>query len=455
MPNTNDTHGESKIIFENDDWLIVEPMDYDSYLYYVPDNTKLMWKDVRNGQLFCIVDKENNAGLGGGFRTYIIFKDEDNKISYYNWNGVGRPRIDFLEYFPEDIKPQITEIIGHGTLYSLLIKIQNGEEVSGRELENADESIYDFRYTPKAPFKSKITLRFDDDEYVGLFDPSDDDLYYFRVITSRYDSFEFQDEYQAQEDFQQGYMEYYFNSENRVKLKEILSIILPDAVELDTDEKREAAGKKLYDMFEREIDNIISDYVTEENACKSRTFEKEITNDLCNQFYNYGIFTENCLNRYFTSVGMLVALYDTMGDTTLTIKELLFKIGSDMKLAGWSDYIYEYDCGDFDNESVDRYVTIYLDKIMEKLEDESQYADIHEYSELYKRLALKYKVGTRYSTKNNRDFFYRGINPENNRILIQVFKPKNGGLEDRSYTEEEFNNFLVSPELFEGFIRIN
>jgi len=322
-------------------------------------------------------------------------------------------------------------------------------------LENADESIYDFRYTPKAPFKSKITLRFDDDEYVGLFDPSDDDLYYFRVITSRYDSFEFQDEYQAQEDFQQGYMEYYFNSENRVKLKEILSIILPDAVELDTDEKREAAGKKLYDMFEREIDNIISDYVTEENACKSRTFEKEITNDLCNQFYNYGIFTENCLNRYFTSVGMLVALYDTMGDTTLTIKELLFKIGSDMKLAGWSDYIYEYDCGDFDNESVDRYVTIYLDKIMEKLEDESQYADIHEYSELYKRLALKYKVGTRYSTKNNRDFFYRGINPENNRILIQVFKPKNGGLEDRSYTEEEFNNFLVSPELFEGFIRIN
>jgi hypothetical protein len=454
MPDTNDSRGESKIIFEDENWLIVEPMDYDSYLYYAPDNTKLMWKDVRNGQLFCIVDKENNAGLGGGFRTYIIFKDEDNKISYYNWNGVKRPRIDFLEYFPEDIKPQITEIIGYGKLYSLLIKIKNGEEVSGRELENTDESIYDFRYTPKAPFKSKITLSFDDDEYIGLFDPSDDDLYYFRVITSSYDSYEFQDEYQAQEDFQQGYIEYYFNGENLVKLKEILSIILPDAVELGTDEQKEEAGKKLYDMFENEIDNIISDYVAEENACKSRTFQKEITNDLCNQFYNYGIFTENCLTRYFTSVGMLVALYDTMGDTTLTIKELLFKIGSDMNLAGWGEYIYEYQCDDFDNESYDRYVTIYLDKIMEKLEDESQYDDIHEYSELYKRLALKYKIGGRYFTKNKRDFFYRGINPENNRILIQVFK-KEGGMENRSYSEEEFNNFLVSPELFEGFIRIN
>jgi hypothetical protein len=29
------------------------------------------------------------------------------------------------------------------------------------------------------------------------------------------------------------------------------------------------------------------------------------------------------------------------------------------------------------------------------------------------------------------------------------------GVARRSYTEEEFNNFLVSPELFEGFVRIN
>ena len=455
MPNTNDSHGESKVIYEDDDWLIVEPMDYDSFVYYAPDNTRLLCKYVRNVQLFCIVDKENNAGLGGGFRTYMIFKDEDNKISYYNWNNsTSRPRIDFLEYFPEHIKPQVVEVIGIGKLYSLLIKIQNGEEVSSRELENADESIYDFKYTPKAPFKSKITLSFDDDEYVGLFDPSDDDLWYYRVITGNYDTYEFESDYQSIEDFQQGYIENFFRGENFVKLKQILSIILPDSVELDTDEKRESAGKKLYDMFEREIEEIISDYVSELNACKTRGFEKEIKESLCHAFFNDGIFTENCFNRYFTSVGMLVALYDTMGDTSLTIKELLFKIGSDMNLVGWSDYIYEYECDDFDNESIDRYVSGYLDKIMEKLEDESQYVDIHEYSELYKRLALKYKVGSRYYTKNNRDFLYRGIDPSNNRILIQVFK-KEGGLEDRSYTEEEFNNFLVSPELFEGFIRIN
>jgi hypothetical protein len=411
---------------------------------------KSEWNTYREGDTYFIIDK--NRQSNNGFVTYTIHK-EDGEVHYYNAYGAERPKNDIFDFFSNEVKDILNDIVGHGKLYSLLVKIKNGEQVSSRELENADESIYDFKYTPKAPFKSKITLFFDDDEYVGLFDPSDDDLYYFRVITSNYDSYEFESEYQAQEDFQQGYIEYYFNGENLVKLKEILSIILPDAVDLDTEEKREEAGKKLYSMFEREIDEIISDYVSEENNCKSRTFEKETTESLCNAFFNYGIFTENCLTRYFTSVGMLIALYDTMGDNTLTIKELLFKIGSDMNLVGWGEYIYEYGCNDFDYESYNKYVSGYLDKIMEKLEDESKYDDIQEYSELYNRLSLKFKPKGLYDTKYGTQFIYNGIDPENNRILVVVYK-KNG-MESRSYTEEEFNNFLVSPELFEGFIRIN
>jgi hypothetical protein len=455
MPDTKDFHGESKIIFEDEDWLIVEPMDYDSYLYYAPDNTRLMWKDVRNGQLFCIVDKENNAGLGGGFRTYIIFKDEDNKISYYNWNSKPFSKSTFLEAIPEDIKPQVVEVIGVGKMYDLLTRIVNGEPVSSRWMENVDESVYDFKYTPKAPFKSKIVLKFDDDEYIKLFDPSDDDMWYYNVITSYYDSYEWDDGYQATEDFGEGYFFSYFNGDNLKKIKEILSIIEPSSVPLETDEQKSDAGKKLLDMFGNEIDSIISDYTSEQNQCKTKGFNTMIKNDFCNAFDNYGIFTKYCLTEYFTSVGMLLSLYDTMGDKTLTISELLFRIGSEMQIAGWSEYIYEVDCEDFDQESFDSYTSTNLDKIIEKLEDESQYEDIHAYGDIYRRLDAKFKVNNRYKTKSGREFFYRGINVRNNRILIDVFKKDNGGMESRSYTEEEFNNFLVSPELFEGFIRIN
>ena len=455
MPDTNDSRGEYKIIFEDEDWLIVEPMDYDSYLYYAPDNTRLMWKDVRNGQLFCIVDKENNAGLGGGFRTYIIFKDEDNKISYYNWNSKPFSKSTFLEAIPEDIKPQVVEVIGVGKMYDLLTRIVNGEPVSSRWMENVDESVYDFKYTPKAPFKSKIVLKFDDDEYIKLFDPSDDDMWYYNVITSYYDSYEWDDGYQATEDFGEGYFFSYFNGDNLKKIKEILSIIEPSSVPLETDEQKSDAGKKLLDMFGNEIDSIISDYTSEQNQCKTKGFNTMIKNDFCNAFDNYGIFTKYCLTEYFTSVGMLLSLYDTMGDKTLTISELLFRIGSEMQIAGWSEYIYEVDCEDFDQESFDSYTSTNLDKIIEKLEDESQYEDIHAYGDIYRRLDAKFKVNNRYKTKSGREFFYRGINVRNNRILIDVFKKDNGGMESRSYTEEEFNNFLVSPELFEGFIRIN
>jgi len=456
MPDTNDSHGESKIIFEDDNWLIVEPMDYDSYLYYAPDNSKLMWRDVRNGDLYCIVDKENNAGLGGGFRTYMIFKNENNQITYHNWNGKLFSKSTFLEVIPEDIKSQVMEVIGVGKIYDLLSKIVRGEEVSTREMENADDVIYDFKYSVKSPFKSLVTLRFDEEDYIKLFNPSDEDMWYYNNITSSYDSYEWEDDYQAKQDFAEGYLLSYFNDENLTKVKQILSIIDPSSVPLETDGQKSSAGEKLLDMFNREIDDIVGDYVAEMNQCKTRAFIKEMKDTLCNPFFNYGIFTKYCFREYFTSVNLLVSLYDSMGDKTLTISELLFRVGSEMNLADWAEYIYETQCDDFDEESFDMYVSNNLDKILEKLEDESQYVDIYEYSELYKRLDSKYKINNRYETKSGREFFYRGINPENNRILVQVFKKEDGGgLEDRSYTEEEFNNFLVSPELFEGFIRIN
>jgi hypothetical protein len=95
-----------------------------------------------------------------------------------------------------------------------------------------------------------------------------------------------------------------------------------------------------------------------------------------------------------------------------------------------------------------------LDKILEKMEDSDEFLDIQEYSELYDRITQKYKIDMRYKTKSGREFFVTKIDPETNKIIVRAVK-KEGGLEDRSYTEEEFNNFLVSPELFEGFIRIN
>jgi hypothetical protein len=453
MPDTKDFHGMKNILLDNEDWMVVDPLDYDAFVYYAPEKFKGSWNQFREGDTYFVIDKNNQ--LKNGFVTYTIHK-EDGKIEYYNAYGAARPKMDVLVEFPDEVKSVVDDIIGVGETYKLLTKIAKGEQVSSRELENADDAIYDFKYTPKAPFKSKIVLHFDDDEYIKLFNPSDDDMWYYNAITGNYDTYEWEDDYQATEDFKEGYFFNQFNEENLKKVKEIISIISPESVALETDEQKIAAANKLIDMFGNEVESMIYEYTSEQNECKTRGFNQMIKDDFCNPFYNYGIFTKHCFREYFTSVGMLLSLYDTMGDKTLTISELLFRIGSDMEITGWGDYIYETDCLDFDQESFDSECSRYLDKIIEKLEDESEYADIYGYGELYKRLDSKFKINNRYTTKSGREFFYRGINPKNNRILIQVFK-KDGsaGMEDRSYTEEEFNNFLVSPELFEGFIRIN
>ena len=123
-------------------------------------------------------------------------------------------------------------------------------------------------------------------------------------------------------------------------------------------------------------------------------------------------------------------------------------------IGGWDENRWDIDCNDFDDESYNRTVEDQLDKILEKMEDSDDFVDVNKYSEIFDRISKNYNLNHKYKTKTGREFFIRNIDPATNKIIVQVNK-KEGGLEYRSYTEEEFNNFLVSPELFEGFIRIN
>ena len=140
-------------------------------------------------------------------------------------------------------------------------------------------------------------------------------------------------------------------------------------------------------------------------------------------------------------------------DPTKDIKGVLTDIGHTFNTGGWDEYRYEIQCNDFDDERLNLIIGEELDEILEELEQSDKYVDILEYSNIYDRVISKYPTNTRSKTSYGREFFIREIDPATNRIHMDVFT-KNG-VARRSYTEEEFNNFLVSPELFEGFVRIN
>jgi hypothetical protein len=130
-------------------------------------------------------------------------------------------------------------------------------------------------------------------------------MWYYNAITGNYNTYEWEDDYQVTEDFKEGYFFNQFNEENLKKVKEIISIISPESVALETDDQKMVAANKLIDMFGNEVESMIYEYTSEQNECKTRGFNQMIKDDFCNPFYNYGIFTKRCLREYFTSVGML------------------------------------------------------------------------------------------------------------------------------------------------------
>lgn len=455
MPDTNDFWGMKNILFNNDDWMVVDPLDYDAFVYYGPENYKSKWKEYSEGDTYFIIDKDKEP-----IQTSILHKTKDNKIEYYGSESQrhrGLTRFEFESDLPDEVKSVVDNIVGQSDVYKLLLSIKNGEIVTSNQMDRADDLIWKFTYNEKNPSKSMVKLQFDDmEDYLKLFELDEYDISFAESVYSYYNNADFMDYDNGYNEWNEGYLLYQFSEENLTKLKQILRLISPSTAKLDTDEDKQVSSQLLEKMFSNEVDYIITDWTDEENRCKNNGAKEWIEGDTCDYFSNYGLIRQDCFSQYYTTVSILLSLYNNVGDKTLSLSEVLKNIGHrDSNLGGWDENRWDISCNDFDEESFNKSVENQLDKIFEKIEDSDEFVDVYEYSNIFNRITKNYHLNNRYETKSGREFFIRKIDPATNKIIVQVFKKDGGGLEDRSYTEEEFNNFLVSPELFEGFIRIN
>jgi hypothetical protein len=336
----------------------------------------------------------------------------------------------------------------------MLLKIMAGEPINQRQLENSDDLIYGYRPSQNNPKKGVITIRFDNEgDYLELFNLSEDDKWAYDVVNSHYDTYEFMDSYSYNEDWDEGYLFYHFNDENIELVIDLLQLISPNLINFEgDDDKKKEVSQLLRQYFDDEVESIIYEISSEDNVAKTRGFNQEVEYQVCDAFANYGLFKKTCMRKYYTSVMMLLSIYKSVGDTTLTLSELLMSV-VDSDDYGWSDMMYEIQPVDFDEEGVNRDINRYVGRMIEKAENNPEFKNIEEYSEIVKRITSRYKFNNRYETKYGREFFIRQIDPKTNKIIVQVFKKDGNGLEDRGYTEEEFENFISSPELFERFIK--
>lgn len=454
---------ERKIVFEDDNAIVVEVQQPSDIEYYAPDDIKKEliddWgKRFRDGDFYIIVDKNSV------WARYYVYRDLDGDLTYYNDDFDDEVYLDFIDKLKtqklDTVIPIINEIKGHGRVYQSLLDIKNGKitEFSRYyDFSDIDEDniISNIKIAERNPSKSLITLKFEDEEeYLNMFDDmSDDDIWFIKAVFSYYDGYEFMDSYRADEDWREGYLLRYFNTENIDKIREILKYINPNLVNFDAsdDDGSQEVSRLLESLYPNEIGYICGDYASNLNNAANQEAKDEITNDFCNILLPYYIIKIDCMSKYVTSVGLLLKLYDRASSTDLTLMELFKETFYNIKVpGGYYEHSYEYGYNGFNQTEFDNDVKYQLDKILTQVtEDYSE-----DTLQIYQTIISKFGIGIIHPIPASEGYSFKilRVDTDNDTVVIRKFKTDDswGPSEDQSFTLETFNDFLHNYKLIES-----
>lgn len=331
-------------------------------------------------------------------------------------------------------------------------------KLSYNDLTDMDEDIDDIRVRePRG--QSSITIKLGDKkdflESIGL---SEDDAWFRDVVMSSYgNGYEFTDSYTIEEDFKEGYIfEYDLNEENTETLKGIAGRLIPnEEVNLEDDEYRQKLHRLMLDIFPREIDYIINDYSVEKDIEMNQVARESIKHEFDDKLDDMGISLSYDMDEAtivladLFSEALQLNLYNE-GAKEMVTKIISNKLGNNV--GGWYENNYEYrDDSKFDKDSFNREVSRQFEKILEKLDEESDNKyTVKDYVEFRNRVLSKFKMKTWYETPKDKDIIFsiREFDPSNMTIILTIKDRGTQLLKDVKMDEENFTQFLYQPSLF-------
>jgi hypothetical protein len=452
---------QAERLYEDDDVLVIRPKSHAASCYYGA-NTK--WctttagssgyfeKYIKSGLLYYFINKKENVKMA------LYRNSEERKTEVYNAQDKLVSLEDLREQFPNQ-NDLIDELIGSGEFIKALRNFSKGK-IDYRELEDSDESILKVKPSDP-PGQSTIVINFDEDEkFFKALDISEDDLWFLNAINSHYNSYDFMDSYQIEQDFKEGYVIYgELNEENNKKLKEIAELILPEEeFNIDNEGYRIKLSETLLSLFDSEMDWILGDYHTEKNSEMLQTARTSI---------------EKEINGFLESIGFIVYReYDEIATTpanllmwsarlqlpkidAISLFNQIIEYTGTGKLGGWSENSYEYqDYDNFDSNAFNNTVERQFDKILEKLdEDENAGGEkIKEFLGFRNRIVKKFGLNkwNKLPIDKKVSFKVEGFDRENMKVIIRIEKQFKG-MRQLKLSEENFNNLLYSPQLFDLF----
>jgi hypothetical protein len=289
-------------------------------------------------------------------------------------------------------------------------------------------------------------------EVLGL---SEDDIWFMNSVLGPYSSYEFEDSYNVKQEFQEGYyLSDFLNDENLERLNELCESLFGKKYNSSDWEDRSEIQSKIYEMFQKETDNLIDDLSYDVNRarteCVTKSIEKdfeEIENDLNISFWD----------RYTSisiSAGEMVHMYARTGQLKDPPKEVILDYIKKTKkydYGGFQDLSYECDYYDFvDKDSVNRNIERWLDSLFESIEELSEDSEFsnQEIIQMFDRVKSKFPVGQWHKLPKDKkvQFKLKGVNFSTGKLIIELSA---GKIVTKEISEENFYNLLYQPTLFD------
>lgn len=454
---------EIKIVYDDDNFRIIKPLTlealckYDKNHYYC-DSMHVWYPSFKraNTVTYIFISKKNNS-------VETFRRLEDNVIVDGMENDVDLSDVtkNLKKYF--GVPESITKKLLGSNFFNQLRAFLRGD-ISRVGLRNADPMIYDISEQFKQ--EPRIILSFDDfDKFLEMIGLDDDDISFYNWIASgRWDFRTYDQDY---DDMREGYGPFWaFNEENKNKLEYISSILMPGKKFEDNEEVFRELFRILYDEFPRRMDDIIYRWTDAANEQMNNSAWKNVKEELEEFFTKTGLEVELGKDLIKMRLSEILRLYTEIGDTRLTLQELLEEYFQNKKgnLGGWYENQYEYENQrEWDMEGLNNKWGYELDNIIDELNDESE-----SYSKIYRlHWEMKDKYGFRKVQRTPKDpnlwFQILGIDKDTGKIATQIVKTwglENGGPFSQSrvlknknheFSEENFNLFLNQPELFDIF----
>jgi hypothetical protein len=211
----------------------------------------------------------------------------------------------------------------------------------------------------------------------------------------------------------------------------------------------------MLDIFPDEIDYILSDYSIEKDNEMNQAAKESIKEEFDDKLDEMGIDLSYDMDEATIILADLFLEALQLNLFSSNAKEMVTKIISNKlggNIGGWYESNYEYrDDSKFDKESFNRTVENQFEKIIEKMDEDSdsEYT-IKNYIEFRSRVLNKFKMKTWYETPKDKDIIFsiKDFQPENMTIILTVKDRGTQLLKDIKLDEENFQQFLYQPSLF-------